>query len=290
MIILDHAPYTPFDTPRTAGPPGLSPMQDWIVLHDDYAAQMAYRAEILDRYPDVVLAYQDGADAAAAELLSLMMQHLSGRTDFAVSGEQVTRPDGVTVDIDAARPLETLNRLVAEDFCLMLPDHVGGEYRLQGAILCFPSRWLLAEKLGHPMTIIHDPVPEYDATLARRINRVFDALHADRPVVRVNWLIHTDPELFLPIGRHSKRVHRTEGDGPLYLRTERQSLVRLPFSGAAAFGIKTSVTPVSALDPGMLTTLANAFEAKVEHDTADGDSTEDRRRTLSRLREMAGQA
>ena len=58
----------------------------------------------------------------------------------------------------------------------------------------------------------------------------FDALHPDRPVVRCNWLLHTDPELFMPFGREGQqpRVARADPDGPIYLRTERQTLVRLP--------------------------------------------------------------
>jgi len=290
-IVLDHAPFTPFDHPRTAGPPGLSPMDpaDWIVVHGDYAAQMRYRAEILARHPDVVLAMSPVARDAADELLAEILAHLTARPDFQVAGDRVTRPDGAVVTVDPACPLETLNRLTAEDWCLMLADPDCGEYRLQAAILCFPARWLLAEKMGHPLTVIHDPVPEYDATLARRVNRVFEALRVGRPIVRANWIIHTDPELYLPIGRETKRVARTRGDGPLYLRTERQTLVRLPRTEAVVFGIKTSVTPVAALDPATLGVLTDAFAHKLEVETADGDSADDRRRTLARLRELAGQ-
>lgn len=247
MILLDHAPYTPFDTPRTAGPPGLSPMDDWTVIHADYPAQMAYRAHLLAEHRDTVLAVQPSAEAAAEELLHAVLDHLSERPDFLCRPGRLTRPDGAEVAVDFERPLETLNHMVAEDWCILQRRDGDAEYRLQAAILCFPSRWLLSEKIGHPLTVIHDPVPDYDDTLARRVNRVFETLRPDRPLVRCNWLVHGDPELHRPIGRFQKDHTREEPIHGLFLRTERQSLVRLPKSGAVVFGIKTSITPLECL-------------------------------------------
>ena len=33
--------------------------------------------------------------------------------------------------------------------------------------MCFPAGWRLAEKAMRPLTAIHDPVPDYDADIAR---------------------------------------------------------------------------------------------------------------------------
>ncbi len=84
-------------------------------------------------------------------------------------------------------------------------------------------------------------------------------MRVERPLVRVNWLLHSDPELFLPLGRAEKRVPRAYAEGPLYLRTERQTLVRLPRTQAVAFGIKTSVTPIEALEPQIALGLRDAL-------------------------------
>ena len=262
MIALDHAPYTPFDDPRTVGPPGLSPMAlaDWTVVHADFAAQMAYRQRLLVEHPATVMAFDPSARGAVDELLDAILAHLSTRTDYTVDGQTVMRPDGVPVIVDRESPLATLGLLVAEDLCVMLPDADVGEYRLMAAVLCFPSRWLLAEKFRRPLTDIHAPVPHYDQTLARRVNRVFETLRPDRPLVRCNWLVHGDPELFRPMGRDDPGHDRTEpADTELYLRTERQGMVRLPHSGAAVFSIKTSVTPFSALDHDQAVALRSAL-------------------------------
>lgn len=267
MILLDHAPYTPFDHPRTVGPPGLNPMDmiDWIVVHDDFSDQMAYRMKLLANHRDVVLACAPEAEEAARELYDMLVANLAARPDFELSGHMMTRPDGVEIALDPERPLETLNHLVAEDWCLLLPDQPSGEYRLVGAILCFPSRWLLAEKMNRPLTIIHDPVPDYDETLAKRVNRVFETLRSDRALVRCNWLVHGDPELFRPMGRQQPEVDRTEvADDGIYLRTERQSLVRLPKTGAVVFGIKTSVTRLEALTPQQAKALKAALDDLTE--------------------------
>ena len=261
MILTVPAPYAPFMDRRTEGPPGLSPldMTEFIVVHGDFAEQMAYRAELLAANPGIVRACLPEGRPVTDEFLQMLLDHLGGRADYVVSGRHVGRPDGVNVTVDFSHPLETLCNLVAEDFCLLLPDPKSGEYRLVAAILCFPSRWLLSEKIGRPMTAIHDPVPRYDETLARRVNRVFETLRADRPLVRVNWLIHATPELYLPLGLSDKLMAEADPAGPLYLRTERQTLVRMPGTGAICFGIKTSVTALADLRPDEALALSAAL-------------------------------
>lgn len=185
----------------------------------------------------------------AAEAVSELLVAIRAHLDLAPGGAAQTCE------------LTELGLLVAEDFCLLLPDPVSGEYRLVAAVLCFPSRWLLSEKLGQPLTVIHDPVPDYDDELARRVNRVFTTLRVERPLVRVNWLVHTVPELHLPMGHSDKLVASFSPEGPFYLRTERQTLVRLPKSGAVVFGIKTSLTPIERLAPDEAGALRDALSA-----------------------------
>lgn len=248
MIVLDQAPYTPFMEPRTTHPPGLSPldMRDWTVRLPDFDAQMAYRRRLLAEHPDVVLGALPEGEEPALELLEMLLAHLGD-------------PRPLTHE-EQFCALTAIGRLVAEDFCLLVPDETSGEYRLVAAVLCFPSRWLLSEKLGRPLTPVHAPVPDYAESLAKRINRVFETLRADRPLIRVNWTVTPTPELFLPQSEaHKSAPPATDVTGPFYLRTERQTLVRLPRTGAVAFGIKTSVTPVQCLEPAVAARLAQAL-------------------------------
>lgn len=236
--VLPKAPYLPFMDPRTARNPGVAPLDpaEWTVRHADFQAQMVRRRQILRDHADVVIAARSEAEPAELELLSMINAHLGDG------------PRALTLK-ERFCPLTALGRLVAEDFCILLPDQASGEYRLAAAILCFPSRWLLSEKMGRPLTVIHDPVPDYDDSLARRVNRLFAALRPGRPLVRVNWTVHPTAELFLPLGLSDKQMMVSEPGGTLYLRTERQTLVRLPQSGAVVFGIKTSLSPLESLEP-----------------------------------------
>lgn len=274
--VLDHAPYTPFMQPRTAKPPGLSPldMAEWTVRHPDFDAQMQRRWEVLRDHAEIAIASTHEAEQPVLELLSMLKGHLG--------------LDPAITHLEEFCGWTALAHLVPEDFCLLIPDAASGEYRLIGAILCFPSRWLLSEKIGRPMTTIHDPVPDYDAALARRVNRVFQVVDEARPLVRCNWLVHSDPELFLPLGRQTKlNLPKPRAEGGLYLRTERQTLVRLPISKAVVFGIKTSITPVQCLSRdeahGLYDAIGNEDDEVLKY---RGGSAQDYAREV--LAEIAG--
>lgn len=227
----------PYDIPQRL--PGTAPMTpaDWILVDDAHAPQMALRDTLIAARPAEVLALDDGARPAADELYATVLEVLSERGDYTVEAAHVTRPDGVRVTLDAGAPLATLGRLVQQDLCLM-EKRGGDEHLLTGAVLCFPAYWTLAEKFMSPMTTIHRPVPDYDAALARRVQRLFDGIQVGRPMWRANELRRDDPGLFQPRAEAEERAHRVAPKGQ-YLRSERQSLWRLPKTGAVVFGIHT---------------------------------------------------
>jgi hypothetical protein len=122
----------------------------------------------------------------------------------------------------------------------------------------------LAEKLGRPLTEIHTPVPEYEAGLAARVQRLFDGLRAveagGRILMRMNALDHDRPELFQTRPQAEARPHG-HGSGE-WLRIERQTLRRLPATGAVVFSIHTTVLDRAALPPDQRA----AFAAHAGHD------------------------
>jgi len=249
---------------------------------------MAHRAQLIAARPGVVLACEEGAAPAARELFELVAAEALRLPGFSRDGALWTRPDGVTVAISQATALASLGVMVAEDFCLLLLDPASGEYRLAGAVLCFPSRWRLSDKMGRPMTAIHDPVPDYDAALARRVNRVFETLRPGRALWRVNWLVHATPELHLPLGAGEKLSAEPDPGEGLYLRTERQTLIRLAESGAVAFAIKTSVCPVEALAPEEAAALHCALAGLGPEAIAYRSGHAAHAATLARLAALAG--
>lgn len=187
---------------------------------------MAERDRLLRMKRAETLAVTAQGQAAAQELLHVVSDFLGGGTN----GTH-TRNDGETIRIDATDPLGTVGRLVQEDFCILTKE--ASEHVLSAAVLCFPAGWRLAEKLGRPLRRIHDPVESYDTQIARRVQRLFDGVQVGRPLWRYNALPYASPELFQPWGRSVP--------GGSFLRSERQTIFRLPQTGAVVFGIHTYV-------------------------------------------------
>jgi hypothetical protein len=237
-ILQDRLPLYPWADPATRRLPGIQPVtgRDWLRVDEAYAAQMALRDRLIAAQPGVVHALLPQARPAADELYATVLDWLRQEPGFAILGNQVARPDGVTVALNPAEPLLTLGRLVQQDLCLMQSN--GAEYDLTGAILCFPASWTLAQKLGRPMTGIHQPVEIYDATLAARVHRLLSAIRPEQPLWRMNFSTYDSFHLHHP---------RVEGDwrrqptGRSYVRCERQTLLRLPQTQEVLFAIHTIV-------------------------------------------------
>lgn len=213
--------------------PGTAPCapDDWLRVDEVYAAQMAYRAELLSDRPEAVFCQTAVAHEAAAELLQEALKLLPV-LGFKVGDKFVDRPDCQRVELDWAAPLWTLGHLVQEDICIL--QKRGDEHVLTAALLCFPANWRLAEKIDKPLSGIHAPVLEYDENIASRVQRLCDGVQVGRPLWRFNKLRYADADLHQP---HRRKV---QGDMP-YTRSERQCLVKLPKSGAVAFTIHTYV-------------------------------------------------
>lgn len=228
----------PHDVDARRPLPGIAPldMAGWLHMDEAFAAQMAERARLLrDRRGDVI-AVTEGAGPALDELLHFVLDWLrENGQGYVISAKEVRRPDGVTVAIDRADPMGTLGQLVQEDFCLM--EKRGAAHVLTAAVLCFPASWRLADKIGRPLVAIHAPVAEYDDALAARVQRLFDGVQPGRPLWRFNALNYADPALHQP---RSRATPSETADLP-YLRSERQSVLRLPETRACVFSIHTYV-------------------------------------------------
>lgn len=235
-----HLPYRPWSDPGLKRLPGVMPIGDgpWLIRDEAFAGQMALRDRLLAERRGDVLAEAD--TPAVREMLATVVEALRGDDAYGVGAGAVRRPDGVTVALDSDTPIAVLARLVQED--LLLHERQGDEHVLTAGTLLFPSSWTLAQKLGHPLSRIHRPVPAYDAGIERRVQRIFDMLRPGTPLWRANWLTYRDPDLFHPLREGEDKPAAPPGGG--YLRSERQSFLKLPESGAVVFGIHTYVLPI----------------------------------------------
>ena len=145
---------------------------------------------------------------------------------------------------------------VADDLVVM-QSHDHGKYRLVAASLCSPSDWRLEEKLGATMAEVHGPIPRLNDEIGDQIDRFFTRLPTDRFTQRFNWSLMPHPDL---MSRDEWQVNPASDQ--LWYRAERQSLRRLPTSGAIAFTIRVHICDLTALLPieGALESLWSAVE------------------------------
>ena len=217
---------------------GLSrcPPEAWLWPDDQRDAELDERARLLAERHDEVFGARPGTEAAGAEVLALVTGWLAAqRPDLAVPPAR-----------DDVHPLEAAGRLVQEDLCLMVERD--GAPHLDAGCLCFPSHWRLRDKLGRPAREVHGPVPRYDEELAVKVDRYLTRLRPDVIGLRRNWSVHDSPVLCSP-RRPAPDPTLTVDEVPdrLWLRSERQTLRRLPATGAVLFTIRVQQTPFSSL-------------------------------------------
>ncbi|MBI2705037.1 MAG: DUF3445 domain-containing protein [Actinobacteria bacterium] len=225
------------ELPLHPGPPWLSmatralDMATWLVVDDRYEVEVGEKDRLMAERPADVFAALPGTEGACVEVCDAVTDWMAAnhpdRLDLRV---------GHLTDL-GCHPLDLAARLVQEDLCVMV-EHDDGTYRLDAASVCFPSHWRLREKLGRSVAEIHAPVHHYDDELRGRVDRFFGRLRDTKPVVRRNLSIHNHDDLYRPEPHESPASFRDSPDR-VWLRSERQTLVRLPRTRIVLFTIKT---------------------------------------------------
>lgn len=233
---------------------GMAPIavEDWIEVDELHAAHCALKAEILAREGKEAFDATPGSEAAQAEAAERLAAHIHRRF-----------PEiSTTLAVDEPR-LKAISRCVQEDLLLMGRGPEG--WTLMAGSLCFPTTWRLSEKIGRPMAAIHSAVPGFAGAMGERIARIFDNLRPEAPVERHNLSIYADAEL-----RHEKAKtaeDRFPVGAPIlslaHLRVERQTLTRLPATGAILFTVRIHLMRLSAA-PARLTALVEAHVAAMK--------------------------
>ena len=215
----------------------------WIEIDQHYETELAEKRRLLaHRKADVFAVLPEGL-SGSQEVLDELVAYLPRRFP-----ERFTAHVGID---ESLHPLEAASLLVQEDLAVMSPHE--GQWVLTAAAVCFPSRWDLASKIGADMHGIHQPVPHYEERIGHATDAMFNKLTVDRSVWRINWTVLDSPELFQPSPTGRKARARGglgvgEFGDAMYFRTERQTLRKLPESGAILFTIRTYCDSLSSLD------------------------------------------
>jgi hypothetical protein len=265
-------PFLPF----LSGPPrlavGLRPIapEAWLDPDTEIAAIGEKRALIMARR-DEVYAQMPGSEDAQSEAAALIgaLRSADVRT-LPEAGLLVSDDLCVMQDVGAPRAAPTRRDAPG------MTGAAAGSWRLTAALLCAPSHWSLRANIGGPLTHLHAPVPdrlgaEGQQGLPARIARVFDALATGVILERFNWTVQAGPERFAPLA--APLIARARAAAPedaaalLHLRVERQTIRKLPASGAVLFTIRVCLDPLAAAcaDPAARAAFARAWREADAH-------------------------
>jgi hypothetical protein len=247
---------------------GLHPLEpaQWIEPELDWQEFYRHKQHCITQQRAKVLQICPGSEAAQQELHDVMHAHLLRDHPgiYRIQGENIIHEPSDTCISSSPDlpPIAIAGLWVQDDLCLL--EEKDEAYHLTAAFLCSPSYWHLEDKIGKSLDTIHDPVPGYQASLAQPVNFFFKKLKAGRPVWRANWTITAHPGLM------QRLDPRTPGDvdhDPLWLRVERQTLTRLPQSGAICFTIRVHRYPLD----DVMTSEENraALKKAIRHLTPD---------------------
>lgn len=265
--------HTPYDGSQPLFRIGLAPLGDdpWLERDDRLPAYLAEKDRLLTHHREAVFGAETGSEAAQTEALCLIEAAL-----------------GVTAKPDDA-PLIAAARLVVEDLALLQKSPEG--WRLTAGCICFPSSWSLAQKLGKPLHDVHGPVPDFQhgTRNAAIIERIFDNLRPDEPVIRWNWSVYGNDTLHHPHLSPPRRFGDGADADSVWLRVERQTLRKLPQTGAVLFTIGIHLTPLEAIEAPpererLTEGLIRQIEALDEAQTDYKGLSAERERLLGRLR------
>lgn len=221
---------------------GLKPVKErsWLDIDDHYASDIKLKTGLVSDYRDAVFATTERAKEGSEEILDLVQQELNS-----------AYPDLSAPDIEAGDPLLNASLLVQEDLVLM-QEGENGEYDLTAASVCFPTGWNLTEKVGKPMRVIHDPVPDLNPAIGHSIDKFFQNMKPGKVVERFNWGLYDNDALFQPNWWREQQPKKDEITietigSAFYFRVERQTLQRLTTEKSALFTIRIFNTTLEDL-------------------------------------------
>ena len=235
------------------------PTEQWIETGDDLLAQLPQRTELIDKNRDIVFAQLPGFENEVELFARLIISNLkSHHQDFyQVVGDSkvIVKSTGFEVEVFADHPFIQLCKVIGEDLCLI--SKVADQWLLTSAVVVYPSRWRLQEKIGKNLDQIHQPVPGYETALQPAMSLTFDKLTSDRQVWRLNWALHSEPELHQP-----SVSYLSQNPENYWWRTERQTLTKLAGTEHVLFTIRNRVERLSQIHLNPIHALAFADTLK----------------------------
>ncbi|KAJ5767262.1 uncharacterized protein N7511_004878 [Penicillium nucicola] len=252
---------------------------EWIELDNHYLKYHADKARRIEERGSKCCYTDPEAMDGAIELLEELCAYLPERyptmfqkTPTGITNTITNETFNITQRPLPEDPMATAARLVQDDLALMIERPDGEYYLLAGAIL-LAGFWRLTDKLGMRLSEIHTSgdVPGYKSKLEKGMMNFFRRLKPEDPVIRNNYFIQVDDSLAWshsigPEDAETVSWNTAEKNRAIechYFRSERQSLRRLPKSGAVVFTIRTYFEPITGIagEPYVPGRLADAVRS-----------------------------
>ncbi|KAJ7493350.1 hypothetical protein B0H11DRAFT_2156325 [Mycena galericulata] len=263
---------------------------NWYTELAEYLSQRYPTTFEITRHTSPMHDYPMGWDGAAPiKSVRILPQQEEFELPLPLPLNSIHGDDKTDIETQAASAMRIAALLVQDDLAVMVEGSNGGYY-FQGGAIVVPGFWRMEDKLGMRLDEIHisGDVPQYQEKLHTSLERFFRRLSVDKPVVRNNYFVQVSPppsatpsvdpdelawgETVLgPEDTYGGSKGSSGGDPPvlfvspqtLRLRTERQTLRRLPRSGAIIFTIRTYLVPVEELarEPGVAARFASAVRS-----------------------------
>ncbi|EXJ84060.1 hypothetical protein A1O3_04727 [Capronia epimyces CBS 606.96] len=271
-------PYRPWRSGKFAMTMGVSKVkpEEWLDLDNKYWQEQELRRQLLVESRPEVMQLLHGSEAACIEVLDTVVDYLTRRYPslfYRPEGKDGYIYNGLTnlsFKITAPyelHPLEIAAQLVMEDLNLLVqgfgpePD----QYYLSASFSMAPAGWYLKERIGWPLWKIHGPVPLWEEKLRLSVERFFLRMKPGDIVMRQNFFLQTNNAMFQqePFANSMLSAPKIED---IRIRHERQTLRRLPKTGAVLFTVRTYLTPVVDLqdEPDSIREFLGAVNALPE--------------------------
>ncbi len=237
---MRRPPHAPYRAGAPSFTPNMRPITPDRWLTPDTEAQVLNWKRKLLAEPERVLRQHPEGASAAQEAAALVSQAIGQTTDTL---------------LDASS-------LVSDDLVVM--EKRQSQWRCTALTLTAPTFFSIDEAFGQDLSALHGPVPD-GARLAQRIGRVFDGLRPDQILERFNWTLQCGPDRHTPDGAPLReRAACTpfdEAEATIHLRVERQTIRRMPETGAVLFTIRVCLDPLSSIPAQDRNPLALAWRS-----------------------------
>lgn len=257
---------------------------EWIELDNQFPKFHANKVARIAEREDKCVATHPDAYEGAVELLDELARYLPARYPSlfrrtAVGIDNIFTGESFNIVERPLRedPMTICGRLVQDDLAIMI-EQPDGQYRLMAGSILLPGFWRLSDKLGMTLSDIHTSghVPHFKEKLETGMLKFFQRLRCDTIYSRNNYFLQVDDCLAWShsIGKEDDAVvswstaEKNKAIEHHWFRSERQTLRRLPKSGAVVFTIRTYFMPVTEIAeedyvPGRLASAVRSWDDKV---------------------------